>query len=112
MGDQRTQRAKRPENLAQRVVQPTRSGQHLRPRIDGFGLYESSSTSTARTIRATLRLLSDAHVAGILWAHKQCHNALSLDLRVNHFAIFKNHGRDAGTSLRHRRRRCVKGYGR
>src|SRR5450631_2512455 len=57
-------------------VQPTRSLQHLRRRIEGFGFHEVIIDSPD-------------------------HNALSLDHRVNHITIFKNHGTDAGASLQH-----------
>ena len=78
-------------------LQPTRSLQHLRRRIDGFGFHEViiDSPDHARF----MRLLSDAHVASILRVYKQRYNALSLDHRVNHLAIFQNHGTDAGASL-------------
>jgi UDPglucose--hexose-1-phosphate uridylyltransferase len=46
-------------------------------------------------------LLSDGHVASILSVYKERYNALSLDRRVNHITIFKNHGTDAGASLQH-----------
>src|SRR5579862_7406515 len=45
--------------------------------------------------------LSDEQVASILAAYKQRYNALSMDHRVNHITIFKNHGADAGASLQH-----------
>ena len=80
-------------------VQPTRSLQHLRRRIDGFGFHEViiDSPDHARY----MGLLSDAHVASILGVYKERYNALSLDRRVNHITIFKNHGTDAGASLQH-----------
>jgi UDPglucose--hexose-1-phosphate uridylyltransferase len=80
-------------------VQPTRSLQHLRRRIDGFGFHEViiDSPDHARY----MGLLSDAHVASILSVYKERYNALSQDRRVNHITIFKNHGTDAGASLQH-----------
>ena len=57
--------------------------------------------ATERDHSRYLGLLSDAHVAGILRVYKQRYNALSLDHRVNHITIFKNHGADAGASLQH-----------
>ncbi len=61
-------------------VQPTRSLQHLRRRIDGFGFHEViiDSPDHARY----MGLLSDAHVASILSVYKERYNALSLDRRV------------------------------
>ena len=80
-------------------AQPTRNLQHLRRRIDGFGFHEVivDSPDHARCMAQ----LSDAQVANILRAYKQRYNALSLDQRVVHITIFKNHGADAGASLQH-----------
>ena len=80
-------------------AQPTRSLQHLRRRIEGFGFHEViiDSPDHARY----MGLLSDAHVASILSVYKERYNTLSLDRRVNHVTIFKNHGTDAGASLQH-----------
>jgi len=80
-------------------VQPTRSLQHLRRRIEGFGFHEVIIDSPEHS--GYMPLLSDAHVAGILRVYKQRYNTLSLDHRVNHITIFKNHGVDAGASLQH-----------
>src|SRR5579864_4755291 len=80
-------------------AQPTRSLQHLRRRIEGFGFHEViiDSPDHARC----MALLPDEHVASILRVYKERYNALSLDHRVNHITIFKNHGTDAGASLQH-----------
>jgi len=80
-------------------VQPTRNLQHLRRRIDGFGFHEViiDSPDHARC----MALLPDEHVAGILQVYRERYNALSLDRRVTHITIFKNHGADAGASLQH-----------
>ena len=78
-------------------VQPTRSLQHLRRRIDGFGFHEVIIDSPDHS--RCMGLLPDAHVASILRVYKQRYNALSMDHRVNHITIFKNHGTDAGASL-------------
>ena len=80
-------------------VQPTRSLQHLRRRIDGFGFHEVIVDSPDHS--RSIALLSDEHVARILSVYKQRYNALSMDHRVNHITIFKNHGADAGASLQH-----------
>ena len=71
-------------------VQPTRSLQHLRRRIDGFGFHEVIIDSPDHS--RCMALLSDEQVASILGAYKQRYNTLSLDHRVNHITIFKNHG--------------------
>lgn len=80
-------------------VQPTRSLQHLRRRIDGFGFHEVIIDSPDHS--RCLALMTDEHVVKILNAYKQRYNVLSLDHRVNHITIFKNHGLDAGASLQH-----------
>jgi len=80
-------------------VQPTRSLQHLRRRIEGFGSHEVIIDSPDHS--RYMGLLSDAHVASILRVYKERYNSLSLDHRVNHITIFKNHGADAGASLAH-----------
>lgn len=80
-------------------VQPVRSLQHLRRRIDGFGFHEVIVDSPDHS--RCMALLSDEQVAGILNAYKQRYNALSMDHRVTHITIFKNHGVDAGASLQH-----------
>jgi UDPglucose--hexose-1-phosphate uridylyltransferase len=48
-----------------------------------------------------MALLPDTHVAKILGVFKVRYNSLSTDQRVNHVTIFKNHGADAGASLKH-----------
>lgn len=48
-----------------------------------------------------MALLPDAHVASILGVYRERYNELSMDRRVNHVTIFKNHGADAGASLQH-----------
>jgi UDPglucose--hexose-1-phosphate uridylyltransferase len=80
-------------------VQPTRNLQHLRRRIDGFGFHEViiDSPDHARC----MALLPDEDVASILKVYRERYNTLSIDRRVNHITIFKNHGADAGASLQH-----------
>lgn len=80
-------------------VQPTRSLQHLRRRIDGFGFHEVIIDSPDHS--RYMGLLSDDHVISILRVYRERYNTLSLDHRVNHITIFKNHGTDAGASLQH-----------
>jgi len=48
-----------------------------------------------------MEMLDDDHVAKILGIYKQRYNVLSLDPRISHITIFKNHGLDAGASLQH-----------
>ncbi|HZQ95984.1 MAG TPA: galactose-1-phosphate uridylyltransferase [Candidatus Sulfotelmatobacter sp.] len=80
-------------------VQPTRSLQHLRRRVDGFGFHEVIIDSPDHS--RCMPLMTDEDVARILNVYKQRYNVLSLDHRVNHITIFKNHGLDAGASLQH-----------
>jgi UDPglucose--hexose-1-phosphate uridylyltransferase len=46
-------------------------------------------------------LLSDSHAADVLRIYKTRYDELSLDPRIAHITIFKNHCVDAGTSLEH-----------
>ncbi|MFZ0734775.1 MAG: galactose-1-phosphate uridylyltransferase [Candidatus Sulfotelmatobacter sp.] len=80
-------------------IQPVRSLQHLRRRIDGFGFHEVIVDSPDHS--RCIALFSDEQVAGVLNAYKLRYNALSLDHRIAHVTIFKNHGIDAGASLQH-----------
>jgi UDPglucose--hexose-1-phosphate uridylyltransferase len=78
---------------------PTRSLQHLRRRIDGFGYHEVIADSPDHS--RCMALLPDAHVANILRVFRDRYNILSLDQRIAHITLFKNHGTDAGASLQH-----------
>ena len=78
-------------------MQPARSLQHLRRRIDGFGFHEVIIDSPDHSL--CMALLPDAHVARILTAYRERYNTLSVDRRVNHVTIFKNHGADAGECM-------------
>ena len=80
-------------------LQPTRSLQHLRRRVEGFGVHEVIIDSPDHS--SCMALLPDAHVARILSVFKERYNSLGMDHRINHVTIFKNHGADAGASLQH-----------
>jgi UDPglucose--hexose-1-phosphate uridylyltransferase len=80
-------------------VQPTRSLQHLRRRVEGFGFHEVIIESPDHS--RAMALQPEAQVANILRVYKQRYNLLSMDRRVNHVTIFKNHGADAGASQPH-----------
>jgi UDPglucose--hexose-1-phosphate uridylyltransferase len=80
-------------------VQPKRTLRHLWRRIDGFGFHEVIIDTPDHS--RYMALLPDAHVARILSAYRERYNALSVDQRVNHITIFKNHGADAGASMQH-----------
>ncbi|MGD0986899.1 MAG: galactose-1-phosphate uridylyltransferase [Candidatus Sulfotelmatobacter sp.] len=80
-------------------VQPTRSLQHLRRRVEGFGYHEVIIDGPDHS--GCMALLPDAHVAKILGVFKERYHVLSADHRITHVTIFKNHGVDAGASLQH-----------
>src|SRR5271155_4311223 len=63
-------------------VQPTRSLQHLRRRIEGFGFHEVIIDSPDHS--GYMALLPDAQVASILRIYKARYNSLSMDHRINH----------------------------
>jgi UDPglucose--hexose-1-phosphate uridylyltransferase len=80
-------------------VQPTRNLRHLRRRVEGFGFHEVIIDGPDHS--ACMATLPDAHVASILGAYKERYNTLSIDPRITHVTIFKNHGADAGASMQH-----------
>ncbi len=80
-------------------VQPTRSRQDVWRRIEGFGVHEVIIDSPDHS--CCMALLPDAQVANILRVYKERYNLLSMDRRINHVTIFKNHGADAGASQPH-----------
>ncbi|MFZ1007653.1 MAG: galactose-1-phosphate uridylyltransferase [Candidatus Sulfotelmatobacter sp.] len=80
-------------------VQPTRSLQHSRRRVEGFGFHEVIIDTPDHS--SCMALLPDAQVARILGVFKERYNLLTADRRVNHVTIFKNHGMDAGASMQH-----------
>ena len=80
-------------------LQPTRSLQHLWRRVDGFGFHEVIIEGPDHS--SCMALLPDSQVANILRVYKERYNLLSMDRRVNHVTIFKNHGVDAGASQQH-----------
>jgi UDPglucose--hexose-1-phosphate uridylyltransferase len=80
-------------------LQPTRSLQHLRRRVEGFGFHEVIVEGPDHS--ACMALISDAHMAKILQVFKERYNTLSADHRINHVTIFKNHGSGAGASQQH-----------
>jgi UDPglucose--hexose-1-phosphate uridylyltransferase len=80
-------------------IQPTRNLTHLWRKIDGFGIHEVIIDSPDHA--QPMALLPDAQVASILTVYRDRYNTLSIDARVNHITIFKNHGADAGASMQH-----------
>jgi UDPglucose--hexose-1-phosphate uridylyltransferase len=82
-----------------REAHPTKSPLHVWRRVEGFGFHEVIIDSPDHS--CCMALLPDAHVASILRVYKDRYNLLSMDRRINHVTIFKNHGADAGASLPH-----------
>jgi UDPglucose--hexose-1-phosphate uridylyltransferase len=82
-----------------RDAQPTRSMQDVWRRIEGFGFHEVIIDSPDHS--CCMAMLPDEQVARILRVYKERYTLLSIDRRVNHVTIFKNHGLDAGASLQH-----------
>ncbi|MFZ0320460.1 MAG: galactose-1-phosphate uridylyltransferase [Candidatus Sulfotelmatobacter sp.] len=80
-------------------VQPTRGHQDVWRRIEGFGFHEVIVESPDHS--CYMALMPDAQVASILRVYKERYNLLSMDRRINHVTIFKNHGLDAGASQQH-----------
>jgi UDPglucose--hexose-1-phosphate uridylyltransferase len=82
-----------------RDAQPSRSLQDVWRRIEGFGFHEVVVEGSDHS--SCMALLPEENVANILRIYKERYNLLSMDRRVNHVTIFKNHGADAGASLQH-----------
>jgi len=82
-----------------RDAQPARTIHRSRHSIGGFGVHDVI-IETPDHAHVTA-LMDDAHVANVLRAYKSRYDELSLDPRIAHITIFKNHGVDAGTSLEH-----------
>ena len=72
---------------------------HLRRRIDGFGFHEVIVDTPDHS--QCMALATDAQVEDVLKVYRQRYNTLSMDRRINHITIFKNHGVDAGASQPH-----------
>jgi UDPglucose--hexose-1-phosphate uridylyltransferase len=82
-----------------REGQLTRTIHRSRRSIAGFGVHDVIIDTPDHS--HTIALMDDDHVANVLRAYKSRYDELSLDPRIAHITIFKNHGLDAGTSLEH-----------
>jgi len=82
-----------------RDVQPVRTIHRYRRSIGGFGVHDVIIETPDHSHLTAL--MTDAHVANVLRAYKSRYDELSLDPRIAHITIFKNHGVEAGTSLEH-----------
>jgi UDPglucose--hexose-1-phosphate uridylyltransferase len=79
--------------------QPTRSLQDAWRRIEGFGFHEVIIESPDHS--GCMAMMRDEQVSNILRVYKERYARLSMDRRINHVTIFKNHGTDAGASQQH-----------
>jgi UDPglucose--hexose-1-phosphate uridylyltransferase len=83
----------------QRDAEPERVIHRSRRTINGFGVHDVVIETPSHS--QVMALMSDSEVLNILRVYKARYSALSLDSRIAHVTIFKNHGADAGTSLEH-----------
>jgi UDPglucose--hexose-1-phosphate uridylyltransferase len=79
--------------------QPQRTIHRSMRSMDGFGVHDVIVETPDHSL--AMAQMPDSHVADILRLYKMRYDQLSLDPRVAHVTIFKNHGVDAGTSLEH-----------
>src|SRR5581483_11969433 len=80
-------------------AEPTRTIHRSRRTINGFGVHDVIVETPDHS--QFMALMTDARVADILRIYKTLHTELAHDPRIAHVTMFKNHGRDAGTSLEH-----------
>ncbi len=81
------------------TAKPERTIHRSRRSMGGFGVHDVIVETPDHSL--PMALMADAHVADILRIYKIRFDELSLDPRIAHVTIFKNHGTDAGTSLEH-----------
>jgi UDPglucose--hexose-1-phosphate uridylyltransferase len=67
--------------------------------MGGFGMHDVIVETPDHSL--AMAQMTDQHVSDILRIYKTRYDQLSLDPRIAHVTIFKNHGADAGTSLEH-----------
>jgi UDPglucose--hexose-1-phosphate uridylyltransferase len=82
-----------------RATNPVRTVHRSRRAVNGFGVHDVIVETPDHS--QVLALMPDSYVAEILRVYKTRYDELSLDPRIAHITIFKNHGVDAGTSLEH-----------
>ena len=80
-------------------VQPIRTIHRSRRSMGGFGVHDVIVDTPVHS--QAIATMPDVHVANLLRVYKSRYDALSLDPRIAHVTIFKNHGGDAGASLEH-----------
>lgn len=82
-----------------RDATPERTIHRSRRTVNGFGMHDVIIETPDHS--QALAVMSDTQVADVLRVYKARYSQLSLDSRIAHVTIFKNHGLDAGTSLEH-----------
>ncbi|HVN22276.1 MAG TPA: galactose-1-phosphate uridylyltransferase [Dongiaceae bacterium] len=80
-------------------VKTERTIRRSRRRMGGFGVHEVIVETPDHSL--PMATMADSQVSDILRIYKTRYDELSLDPRIAHVTIFKNHGTDAGTSLEH-----------
>jgi len=80
-------------------AQPTRHIQRSRRTMGGFGVHDVIIDTPDHS--QIMALMPEAHIANVLRVYKSRYNTLSLDNRIAHVTVFKNHGIDGGASLEH-----------
>jgi UDPglucose--hexose-1-phosphate uridylyltransferase len=82
-----------------RDADPRRSFERSHRKIQGFGVHDVIVETPDHSL--AMANMPETTIAAILQAYKTRYDELSLDPRIAHITIFKNHGADAGTSLEH-----------
>jgi UDPglucose--hexose-1-phosphate uridylyltransferase len=80
-------------------IKPPRVIHRSRRSMGGFGIHDVIVESPNHA-DVPCRM-AESHLADVLRAYKARYDALSLDRRIAHITIFKNHGKAAGASLEH-----------
>lgn len=80
-------------------AKPERTIRRTMRSMGGFGEHDVIVETPDHSL--AMARMTDQHVADILRVYKTRYDQLSLDPRIAHITIFKNHGADAGTSLEH-----------
>jgi UDPglucose--hexose-1-phosphate uridylyltransferase len=76
-----------------------RKAEGLKRTITGVGIHEVIIETPEHN--KTLALLTEAEMELVMATYRQRYNVVTLDSRVAHVTLFKNHGERAGTSLEH-----------
>ncbi|HZU44560.1 MAG TPA: galactose-1-phosphate uridylyltransferase [Terriglobales bacterium] len=82
-----------------RDAEPRRSFERFHRRIEGFGVHDVIVETPDHSM--AMANMTEAEIASVVRAYKTRYDELSLDPRIAHVTIFKNHGAGAGTSLEH-----------